>query len=82
MAKCANDEMAQLIRKHPERFVSAAAALPLGDIDDTLKDRIACYYDLFEMRSELKLKLRKAPTEYFKMFHNDAAINGNSPALM
>lgn len=38
LAKCANDEMAALINKYPERFVAAAASLPLNDIDASLEE--------------------------------------------
>lgn len=36
LAKIANDEMAELVMKYPERFVAAVACLPLNDIDATL----------------------------------------------
>lgn len=38
LAKCANDEMAELVSKYPERFVAAAACLPLHDVDASLKE--------------------------------------------
>ena len=38
LAKLANDEMAELIVKYPERFVSAAACLPMNDVDAALKE--------------------------------------------
>jgi predicted TIM-barrel fold metal-dependent hydrolase len=38
LAKIANDEMAELIMKYPDRFVSAVACLPLTDMDATLKE--------------------------------------------
>lgn len=36
LAKIANDEMAEMVMKYPERFVAAIACLPLNDIDATL----------------------------------------------
>lgn len=33
LARLANDSMADLVRRHPERFVGFAASLPLGDTD-------------------------------------------------
>src|SRR3972149_4964240 len=33
LAQMANDEMAELVNKYPDRFVSAAACLPLNDVD-------------------------------------------------
>jgi predicted TIM-barrel fold metal-dependent hydrolase len=38
LAKIANDEMAELVSKHPDRFASAIASLPLTNIDATLKE--------------------------------------------
>lgn len=38
LAKIANDEMAELVMKYPNRFLAAAASLPLNDIDAALKE--------------------------------------------
>ena len=38
LAKIANDEMAELVMKYPDRFVAAVACLPLNDIDATLQE--------------------------------------------
>lgn len=38
LAKIANDEMAELVMKYPERFAAAIACLPLNDIDATLAE--------------------------------------------
>jgi len=38
LAKIANDEMAQLVRKYPDRFASAVACLPMNDVDAALKE--------------------------------------------
>jgi aminocarboxymuconate-semialdehyde decarboxylase len=38
LAKLANDEMAELVAKYPDRFISAVACLPLNDMDATLKE--------------------------------------------
>src|SRR5579859_2133512 len=37
-ARIANDEMAELVRRFPDRFVGFAAALPLSDIDEALRE--------------------------------------------
>src|SRR5689334_14783779 len=37
-ARLANDEMAQLIQRFPDRFVGFAAALPLSDIELALQE--------------------------------------------
>ena len=38
LAKLANDEMAELVYKYPDRFAAAVAWLPLNDIDATLQE--------------------------------------------
>ena len=38
MAKIANDELAELCVKYPDRFIGAAACLPLSNIDASLKE--------------------------------------------
>jgi predicted TIM-barrel fold metal-dependent hydrolase len=38
LAKIANDEMAELVMKYPDRFLGAAACLPLNDMDEALNE--------------------------------------------
>jgi predicted TIM-barrel fold metal-dependent hydrolase len=38
LARMANDGMAEIVNKHPDRFVAAAASLPLNDIDASLRE--------------------------------------------
>jgi predicted TIM-barrel fold metal-dependent hydrolase len=38
VARIANDEMAELVAKHPDRFVSACACLPMNDVDAALAE--------------------------------------------
>lgn len=38
LAKLANDEMAEVVSKYPDRFVAALAHLPLNDVDASLKE--------------------------------------------
>jgi aminocarboxymuconate-semialdehyde decarboxylase len=46
--------------------------------------RIVGAYDFDESRVKLKFlrSLRRPPIEYFRMFYNDTALYGNTPALM
>jgi len=37
-ARIANDEMAELVQRFPDRFVGFAAALPLNDVDESLRE--------------------------------------------
>ena len=48
-----------------------------------LADRIVSHYDNYEMvwgRNDKK-GLTKPPIDYFRMFYNDTALNGNTAAL-
>ena len=38
MARMANDEMAELVNKYPDRFVAAVASLPMNDVDASLRE--------------------------------------------
>jgi predicted TIM-barrel fold metal-dependent hydrolase len=38
LARIANDELAELVDGHPERFVGAAACLPMNDMDGVLRE--------------------------------------------
>ena len=38
LAKINNDQMAELVEKHPDKFMAAVALLPLSDIDAALKE--------------------------------------------
>jgi len=45
-AKLANDEMAELVAKYPDRFVGAAASLPMTDIDAGMKELDRAIHEL------------------------------------
>ena len=38
LARIANDELAEMVDGHPERFVGAAACLPMNDMDGVLRE--------------------------------------------
>jgi predicted TIM-barrel fold metal-dependent hydrolase len=38
MARAANDQLAELVRKHPDRFIAFVASLPLNNVDESLKE--------------------------------------------
>ena len=46
LAQLANDEMAELVAKYPDRFVAAVACLPLNNIDAALKETDRAIKDL------------------------------------
>lgn len=45
-ARIANDEMAELVAKHPNRFVTACACLPMSDMDAALAEADRAINDL------------------------------------
>jgi predicted TIM-barrel fold metal-dependent hydrolase len=38
LSRMANDEMAELVQKYPDRFIGAVASLPMNDPDSALKE--------------------------------------------
>ena len=57
-----------------------------GGMVSFYEQRIVQHYGQFQSSyhdySEISSRLKKAPIDYFKMFYNDTAIHGNTPALM
>ncbi len=46
LTRIANDEMAELVTKYPDRFATAVASLPMDDIDAALKETDRAIQDL------------------------------------
>jgi predicted TIM-barrel fold metal-dependent hydrolase len=46
MARLANDEMAELVDKYPDRFVAAVACLPLNDVNASIRETERAMTDL------------------------------------
>jgi len=46
LAKLANDEMAELVARYPEKFTAAVACLPMNDIDAALREADRAIKDL------------------------------------
>ena len=46
LAKIANDEMAELVHKHPDRFVAAIGILPMNDMEAALQEADRAINDL------------------------------------
>ena len=70
-----------ILGKYPQlKFVTHHC----GGMVPYFEERIKQFYDVGEMRRGEKYVqgLRKAPIDYYKMFYNDTAIYGNTPALM
>jgi predicted TIM-barrel fold metal-dependent hydrolase len=46
LARIANDELAELVAKHPDRFIAAAACLPMSDVDAALREAERAIHEL------------------------------------
>jgi aminocarboxymuconate-semialdehyde decarboxylase len=46
LARMANDEVAELVSRYPDRFVAAVAGLPLNDVDASLRETERAIHDL------------------------------------
>lgn len=46
LARIANDEMAELVAKHPDRFATAVACLPMSDVGAALKEADRAIHEL------------------------------------
>jgi len=80
-AKIANDEMAELVYKYPDRFATAIACLPLNNIDATLKEIDRAINDLHFKGIELWTPVNGKPLDvpeflpiYEKMSQYDLPI--------
>jgi predicted TIM-barrel fold metal-dependent hydrolase len=71
LCKMANDEMAELLVKHPDRFIAAVAALPLNDVDASLKEIDRAINDLkfkgIQMITPINNKCMDSP-EFFPIY--------------
>ena len=64
LAKIANDEMAELVYKHPDRFVAGIACLPMVSIDAALAEADRAVNDLKLRGVELWAHRDRTPIDY------------------
>lgn len=64
LAKMANDEMAELVAKYPDRFVGAAACLPMNDMDATLKEVDRAIQDLHLNGVQIYSPINEKPLDH------------------
>ncbi len=80
LAQIANDEMAELVTKYPDRFVAAVASLPMNDMDAALKEVDRAINDLkfrgVQMFSPTNGKPIDQP-EFFPLY--EKMVNYNLP---
>ncbi|MGH2486825.1 MAG: amidohydrolase family protein [Ktedonobacterales bacterium] len=62
-ARIANDEMAELVRRFPDRFVGFAAALPLSDVDATMRELDRALTQLGALGAQLYTNVLGAPLD-------------------
>jgi predicted TIM-barrel fold metal-dependent hydrolase len=64
LARRANGEMAELVRRFPDQFVGFAAGLPLGDMDASLAEIYKAIGDLGALGVQLFTNVRGAPLDH------------------
>jgi len=81
LARVANDEMAELVTKHPDRFVAAAACLPMNNMDAALEEVDRAINDLNFKGVQIGTPINNKPLDhpefmplYEKMAQHDLPI--------
>ncbi len=81
LSRIANDEMAELVAKYPERFVAAVACLPMNDIDAALREADRAINELHFKGIQIYSHINGKPLDrpefmalYEKMCHYDLPI--------
>jgi aminocarboxymuconate-semialdehyde decarboxylase len=64
LARLANDEMAELVRKHPDRFVGFACALPLNDVEASLRELDHAFGDLGALGAQVFTNVLGVPLDH------------------
>jgi predicted TIM-barrel fold metal-dependent hydrolase len=62
-ARIANDEMAELVRRFPDRFVGFAAALPLSDVEEALRELDRAITQLGALGAQMYTNVLGAPLD-------------------
>ena len=63
LARLANDEMAELVRRHPDRFAGFAAALPLNEIDAALRELDRAMRELGALGAQVYTNVQGVPLD-------------------
>ena len=64
LARMANDEMAELVRQHPDRFVGFACALPLNDVEASLRELDRAVGDLGALGAQVFTNVLGVPLDH------------------
>lgn len=84
VAKMANDEMAELVYKYPERFPAAVAALPMNNMDAALKEVDRAINDLHFRGVQIYTPINDKPidSEEFLPLYEKMSQEYNLPILI
>src|SRR5260370_6542284 len=63
LARLANDEMADLVQRYPDRFVGFAAALPLSDVEAALRELDRALTELGALGAQLYTNVLGVPLD-------------------
>lgn len=63
LARIANDELAELVARHPDRFIAAAACLPMNDVDAALREAERAIDDLHFRGVEIFTDINGTPVD-------------------
>jgi aminocarboxymuconate-semialdehyde decarboxylase len=78
LARIANDGMAELVEKYPDKFVGAAASLPMNDMDEAIKEAERAITDLgcrgIQIFSDINGKPLDSP-EFWPLYEKMADYN-------
>lgn len=78
LARMANDEMAELIQRYPDRFVGAIACLPMNDVDAALKEADRAVGELRFRAVEIFTDIKGQPVdspEFMPLYEKMQALN-------
>lgn len=78
LAKLANDEMAELVLKYPDRFAAAVACLPMNNMDATLKEVDRAINDLKFRGVQINTPINDKPLdspEFMPLYEKMAKYN-------
>jgi aminocarboxymuconate-semialdehyde decarboxylase len=63
LARAANDELAELVGRHPDRFAGFSAALPMNDVDSAAAELRRAMTDLGALGAQLHTNVGGAPLD-------------------
>jgi len=77
-ARMANDQMAELVLKHPDRFAAAVACLPMNNIEEALKEIDRAINDLHFRGIQISSSINDKPldsTDFMPIYEKMASYN-------